>query len=200
VLTLWGGGGGLGARPEGVPRVEEPQEKELCAGPLPLSVISTDQVEVAQFFREVFEWEPRDRSPPTNKQTNVTRHPTQPDRPTQPYVQRDPTSDATRRPTRPDGPKQPNVQRDPTSDATRRTDGTRRTDATGRRPVVDSTSVATFGEFGEFHYQGDAKWIVIRGQLKGHNNTPFGWPTADRPIGCPGVGRPQGVYGGLSYY
>jgi hypothetical protein len=33
MLTLWGGGGGLGARPEGVPRVGEPQEKELCAGP-----------------------------------------------------------------------------------------------------------------------------------------------------------------------
>ena len=31
--TLWGGGGGLGARPEDVPRVGEPQEKELCAGP-----------------------------------------------------------------------------------------------------------------------------------------------------------------------
>jgi hypothetical protein len=30
---LWGGGGGLGARPESVPRVGEPQEKELCAGP-----------------------------------------------------------------------------------------------------------------------------------------------------------------------
>jgi hypothetical protein len=32
VPTLWGGRG-LGARPEGVPRVEVPQEKELCAGP-----------------------------------------------------------------------------------------------------------------------------------------------------------------------
>jgi hypothetical protein len=29
----------------------------------------------------------------------------------------------------------------------------------------------------EFHYQGDAKWIVIRGQLRGHNDTPFGRPT-----------------------
>jgi hypothetical protein len=29
---LWGGGG-LGARPEGVPQVGEPQEKELCAIP-----------------------------------------------------------------------------------------------------------------------------------------------------------------------
>jgi hypothetical protein len=31
--TLWGGGGGLGARPEGMPRVGESQEKDLCAGP-----------------------------------------------------------------------------------------------------------------------------------------------------------------------
>jgi hypothetical protein len=29
---LWGGGGGLGAHPVGVPRVGEPHEKELCAG------------------------------------------------------------------------------------------------------------------------------------------------------------------------
>jgi hypothetical protein len=34
---------------------------------------------------------------------------------------------------------------------------------------------------GKFHDQGDAKWIVIRGQLRGHNDTPF-------------------VFGGLSYY
>jgi hypothetical protein len=33
------------------------QEKELCAGPPPLSVMLTDQVEVARFFQEVFEWE-----------------------------------------------------------------------------------------------------------------------------------------------
>jgi hypothetical protein len=45
---------------------------------------------------------------------------------------------------------------------------------------------------GEFHDQADAKWIVIRGQLRGHNDMPFGWPT-------PG-GRPQGVFGGFSYY
>jgi hypothetical protein len=53
---------------------------------------------------------------------------------------------------------------------------------------------------GEFHDQGDAKWIVIRGQLRGHNDTPFGRPTPGRPIGRPGVGHPQGVFGGLSYY
>jgi hypothetical protein len=55
--TLWGGGGGLGACPDGMPRVGEPQDKELCAGPPPLSAMSTDQVEVARFFREVFEWD-----------------------------------------------------------------------------------------------------------------------------------------------
>jgi hypothetical protein len=48
---------------------------------------------------------------------------------------------------------------------------------------------------GKFHDQGDAKWIVIRGQLRGHNDTPFGRPTLGWPIG-----RPQGVFGGISYY
>jgi hypothetical protein len=44
------------------------------------------------------------------------------------------------------------------------------------------------------HDWADAGWIVIRGLLKGHNNTPFGWP-----VGYPGVGRPQGVNrGGIS--
>jgi len=27
---------------------------------------------------------------------------------------------------------------------------------------------------GKLHDQGDAKWIVIRGQLRGHNDTPYG--------------------------
>jgi hypothetical protein len=48
---------------------------------------------------------------------------------------------------------------------------------------------------GQFHDQGDAKWIVIRGQLRGHNDTPFEWPTPVRPIGRQVVGRPQGVVG-----
>jgi hypothetical protein len=30
---------------------------------------------------------------------------------------------------------------------------------------------------GEFHDQGDAKWIVIKGQLWGHNDMTFGQPT-----------------------
>jgi hypothetical protein len=33
VTTLWGWGGGLGAHPEDVPIIREPEEKELCAGP-----------------------------------------------------------------------------------------------------------------------------------------------------------------------
>jgi hypothetical protein len=55
-------------------------------------------------------------------------------------------------------------------------------------------------EMGKFHDEEDAEWIVIRGQLRGHNNTPFERPTPGRPIGCPVVGRSQGVFGGLSYY
>jgi hypothetical protein len=42
---------------------------------------------------------------------------------------------------------------------------------------------------GEFDDQGDAKWIGW--SLWGHND----WPT-----GRPGSGRPQVVFGGLSYY
>jgi hypothetical protein len=53
---------------------------------------------------------------------------------------------------------------------------------------------------GEFHDRGDPEWIVIRGQLRGHNDTPFGRPTPGQPIGRPGVSRPLGVFGGLNYY
>jgi hypothetical protein len=49
----------------------------------------------------------------------------------------------------------------------------------------------------EFHDQVDAKWIVIRGQLRGHNDTPFGRPSPGRPIGHPGAGHPQGVFQSL---
>jgi hypothetical protein len=59
----------------------------------------------------------------------------------------------------------------------------------------------TFDVFlGNFHDQGEAKRIVVRGQLKGHNDTLFRWPTPGRPIGRPGVGFPQDVFGGLRYY
>jgi hypothetical protein len=53
---------------------------------------------------------------------------------------------------------------------------------------------------GNFYDQGDAKRMRIRGQFKRHNDTPFRWPTPGWPIGRPVVGRPQGVFGGLSYY
>jgi hypothetical protein len=53
---------------------------------------------------------------------------------------------------------------------------------------------------GEFHDQGDAKWIVFRRSLWGNNNTPFGQRTPGRPIGRRGVGRPSDVFGGFSYY
>jgi hypothetical protein len=53
---------------------------------------------------------------------------------------------------------------------------------------------------GEFHDQGEAIWIVIRRQLRGHKDTPFREPTNSQPIGCPVVGSPQGVIGGFSYY
>jgi hypothetical protein len=53
---------------------------------------------------------------------------------------------------------------------------------------------------GKFHDEGDAKWIVIRGQLRRHNDTPFGWPAPSRPIGHLRVGRPQDVLSGSNYY
>jgi hypothetical protein len=53
---------------------------------------------------------------------------------------------------------------------------------------------------GKFHDQRDAKRIVIRGQLKGHNDTPFRWPTPGRTISRLVVGRPQGVFGSLSFF
>jgi hypothetical protein len=47
---------------------------------------------------------------------------------------------------------------------------------------------------GGFHDQAEAEWLVIRGLLRGHNDTPFGRPTPGQPIGRPGVGRPLGVF------
>jgi hypothetical protein len=63
---------------------------------------------------------------------------------------------------------------------------------------VCRTGVATTA--GEFRDQGDAEWMVIKGQLRGHNDTPFGRPTPGRPVGRPGVGHPKGVLGGFRYY
>jgi hypothetical protein len=38
--------------------LESPRRSNFVQVPPPLSVMSTDQVELARFFREVFEWEP----------------------------------------------------------------------------------------------------------------------------------------------
>jgi hypothetical protein len=48
---------------------------------------------------------------------------------------------------------------------------------------------------GEFHDQGNAKWIVIRRLLCVHNNTPCMRPSPGWPIGRLGSVRPQGVIG-----
>jgi hypothetical protein len=48
---------------------------------------------------------------------------------------------------------------------------------------------------GEFHDQGDAKWIAIRRSLWGHNDAPYGWPAPGWPIDRLGSGCPQGVIG-----
>jgi hypothetical protein len=73
---------------------------------------------------------------------------------------------------------------------------------------------------GEFHDQGDAKWIAIKRSLWSHNDTTRrrpapgqpaprrpapgrpapGRPAPDRPIGRLGSGHSQGVIGVFSYY
>jgi hypothetical protein len=59
----------------------------------------------------------------------------------------------------------------------------------------------TDGREGKFHDQGEAIWIVIRGQLRGHNHTPFGRPTPGQPPALWAANpRPQGVFSDLSYY
>jgi hypothetical protein len=51
------------------------------------------------------------------------------------------------------------------------------------------------GVEGEFHDQGDAKWIVIKRSSWDHNDMPCEWPAPGRPmsqpIGRSGSGRPQ---------
>jgi len=53
---------------------------------------------------------------------------------------------------------------------------------------------------GKFHDQGDAKWIVIRGQLWGDDDTSCGQRARGWPIDRPGSGHPQGLFGDFSYY
>jgi hypothetical protein len=47
---------------------------------------------------------------------------------------------------------------------------------------------------GESHHQADAEWVVIRTQLRGHNNTLFGRAAFGRLSGRPGSGHPSGVF------
>jgi hypothetical protein len=47
-----------------------------------------------------------------------------------------------------------------------------------------------FSDEGELHDQEDAKWIVIRGQLRGHNDTLFRRPSLGRLVDRPGPGCP----------
>jgi hypothetical protein len=68
----------------------------------------------------------------------------------------------------------------------------------GRRPAA--VLVHPWIPHGEIHDQGDAKWIVIRRSLWGHNDMPCRWPAPGRPIGRLGSGHPQGIMGGFSYY
>jgi serine/threonine protein kinase len=57
-----------------------------------------------------------------------------------------------------------------------------------RRPTAKQAA-------GEFHDQGDTKWIVIRRSLWGHKDTPCGQPA---PAGLSAARRAN--FGGLSYY
>jgi hypothetical protein len=60
--------------------------------------------------------------------------------------------------------------------------------------AVNMTSADEEKFTGEFRDQGDANWILIRGQLRGHNDRPFGRPTPGQPIGRAGVGSLKGVF------
>jgi hypothetical protein len=84
------------------------------------------------------------------------------------------------------------------------TDSIETESTTGKKTFTFSSSKTLFGTgtvspfWGEFHDQGDAKWIVIKRQLWGHNDTPCGQPVPGRPISLSGC--PLGVFGGFSYY
>jgi hypothetical protein len=61
------------------------------------------------------------------------------------------------------------------------------------RPSHQSADAAVPGDS---HDQADAEWNVIRTQLRGHKDTPFGWPAPQAgPPGPPrGSGRPPGIF------
>jgi hypothetical protein len=50
---------------------------------------------------------------------------------------------------------------------------------------ASASASSTKGGFNQAH----AKWIVFRGLLRGHNDTPCGWPTLSRPVSYPEVGH-----------
>jgi hypothetical protein len=64
----------------------------------------------------------------------------------------------------------------------------------GKSFVIKPFNIFHRSKKGKFYDQADAKQIAIRGQLRGHNNTPFGRPTPGRPIGPQGVGHSQGTF------
>jgi hypothetical protein len=43
------------------------------------------------------------------------------------------------------------------------------------------------------------EWIVIKRLIRSHNNTPFGRPTSNRPIGHLGIGHSHGIFGVFSF-
>jgi hypothetical protein len=61
-----------------------------------------------------------------------------------------------------------------------------------RRALLFASTSHDFA--GGSHDQTDAEWIVIRTELWGHNDTPFGRPAPGRPSGRPGSGRPSGIF------
>jgi hypothetical protein len=61
-------------------------------------------------------------------------------------------------------------------------------------PRVGDEAALRMPAVGGSHDQEDAEWIVSRGQLRGHNDTTFGWPAPGRPSGRPGSGLLTGVF------
>jgi hypothetical protein len=53
---------------------------------------------------------------------------------------------------------------------------------------------------GEFDNQGDTKWIVIRGLLRVHKDTPFGWLTPAGLLAARGLAALRAYLVVFSYY
>jgi hypothetical protein len=56
-----------------------------------------------------------------------------------------------------------------------------------------------FGSGGS-HDQADAEWIVIWTQLRGHNDTHFGWPSPVGPLAARGLAALQATFVCFNYY